>query len=158
MLELVEMTIKNKKRKMILVDLEKKLSELFINKFPSLPEKIKKIIVDYGPYLAVILLILSVPVILAFMGIMITTTSLIFLGGVKGCFYIVSVLLGIVMIILQIIAIPGLFKRKIKSWRLLFYISLISVLLSLLKCDLGGLIIGTGISWYVLFQIKSYYK
>ncbi|MDD3002853.1 MAG: hypothetical protein PHS06_03230 [Candidatus Shapirobacteria bacterium] len=158
MLELVKMTIKNKKRKMILDDLEKKLSELFINKFPSLPEKIKKIIVKCGPYLAVILLILSVPVILAFMGVAITMTSLVFLGGVKGCFYIVSVLLGVVMIILQIMAIPGLFKRKIKSWRLLFYISLISALLSLLKFDLGGLIIGAGLSWYILFQIKSYYK
>ena len=152
------MTIKNKKWKMILVDLEKKLSEEFVKKLPELPKKLKEIIVKYGPYLVVILLVLSVPVILAFMGIMITTTSLIFLGGVKGCFYIISVLLGIIMIILQIIAIPGLFKRKIKSWRLLFYISLISALLSLLKFDLGGLIIGVGVSWYVLFQIKSYYK
>ena len=59
---------------------------------------------------------------------------------------------------LQVMAIPGLFKRKIKSWRLLFYISLISALLSLVKFDLGGLIVGTGISWYILFQIKSYYK
>ena len=142
----------------MITKLEKELDKIFIKKLPELPKKIKEIIVKYGPYLAVILLILSVPVILAFMGLMITTTSLMFLGGARGCFYIISVLLGVVMIILQIIAIPGLFKRKIKSWRLLFYISLISALLSLLKFDLGGLIIGAGISWYILFQIKSYYK
>ena len=158
MLELVKMTIKNKKWKSVLVDLEKKLSELFIKKFPSLPEKIKEIIVKCGPYLAIILLVLSVPVILAFMGVVITMTSLVILGGAKGCFYVVSVLLGVIMVILQIVAIPGLFKRKIQSWRLLFYISLMSALLSLLKFDLGGLIIETGISWYILFQIKSYYK
>ncbi|MFA6184589.1 MAG: hypothetical protein WCT51_01605 [Candidatus Shapirobacteria bacterium] len=142
----------------MITKLEKGLDKIFVKKLPELPKKIKEIIVKYGPYLAVILLVLSVPVILAFMGLMITTTSLILLGGTRGCFYIISVLLGIVMIILQIMAIPGLFKRKIKSWRLLFYISLISALLSLLKFDLGGLIIGAGISWYILFQIKSYYK
>jgi len=151
-------TIKNKNRKMILVDLEKKLSELFVKKLPELPKKIKEIIVKYGPYLVVILLIFSVPVILAFVGVAVTMTSLVILGGIKGCFYVVSVLLGLIIIILQIMAIPGLFKRKIQSWRLLFYISLISALLNLLKFDLGDLIIGTGISWYILFQIKSYYK
>jgi len=143
---------------MILVDLEKKLSELFVKKLPELPKKIKEIIVKYGPYLVVILLIFSVPVILAFVGVAVTMTSLVILGGIKGCFYVVSVLLGLIIIILQIMAIPGLFKRKIQSWRLLFYISLISALLNLLKFDLGDLIIGTGISWYILFQIKSYYK
>jgi hypothetical protein len=142
----------------MITKLEKELDKIFVKKLPALPKKLKEVIVKYGPYLAVILLVLSIPVILAFMGLLITTKSLIFLGGARGCFYIISVLLGIVMIILQIMAIPGLFKRKIKSWRLLFYISLISALLSLLKFDLGGLIIGAGISWYILFQIKSYYK
>jgi len=142
----------------MITKLEKELEKIFVKKLPELPKKLKEIIVKYGPYLAVILLVLSVPVILAFTGLVITTTSLVFLGGPRGCFYIFSVLLGMVMIILQIMAIPGLFKRKIKSWRLLFYISLISALLSLLKFDLGGLIIGAGISWYILFQIKSYYK
>jgi len=151
-------TIKNKKWKMILVDLEKKLSELFVKKLPELPKKIKEIIVKGGPYLVLILLVFSIPVILAFMGVAITMTSLVILGGAKGCFYIVSVLLGMIMIILQIMAIPGLFKRKIQSWRLLFYISLISVFLNLLEFDWWSLVVEAGISWYILFQIKSYYK
>jgi len=40
----------------------------------------------------------------------------------------------------------------------MYWISLINAVSSLLKMDLGGLIIGTGLSWYVLFQIKEYYK
>lgn len=142
----------------MITKLEKELEKIFVKKLPALPKKLKEFIVNYGPWLAVILLVLSVPVILAFMGLLITTTSLMFLGGFRGCFYIISVLMGMVMIVLQIMAIPGLFKKKIKAWRLLFYISVISALLSLIKFDLGGLIIGAGISWYVLFQIKSYYK
>lgn len=156
MLELIEMNIKEKK--FFFDDLEKKLSELFVKKLPGLPKKIKEVIVKYGPYLVVILLVLSVPVILAFMGVVITMTSLVILGGAKGYFYVFSVLLGVIMVILQIMAIPGLFKRKIQSWRLLFYISLMVAFLNLLKFDWGDLIIGSGISWYILFQIKSYYK
>jgi hypothetical protein len=36
--------------------------------------------------------------------------------------------------------------------------SLINAVGAILKMDLGNLIIGTGLSWYILFQIKEYYK
>lgn len=142
----------------MMMDFEKKLDEIFSKKFPKLPEKLKEVIVKYGPYVSVILLILWIPIILALIGIAITATPFALLGGDKGLGYVISVVFGLVMMALQIKAIPGLFKRQIKSWRLLFYISLISALSNLIQFNAWNLIVGTIISWYFLFQIKSYYK
>jgi len=60
--------------------------------------------------------------------------------------------------ILEIVALPGLFKRTKNSWELMFYASLIMVLSYIFALNIGSLIIGGAISFYVLFQIKSYYK
>ena len=158
MLEMVRMTIKNKKKEKFLIDFEKKLEVIFTKKFPELPKKVKEVIVKYGPYLAVVLLILSIPIILGLVGLIMVTTPLVLLNGDKGFSYIISILFGLVMMILQIMAISGLFKRQIKAWRLLFYISLISAISNLLRMEIVGLIVGTGLSWYILFQIKNYYK
>lgn len=141
----------------MITELEKKLNKIFTKKFPVLPKNVKGIIVKYGPYLAVVMLILSIPTVLALIGVIITATSFTF-GGTRGVSYVVSILLGLVMMILEAMAIPGLFKRQIKAWELLFYVSLVSAVSDLLNLDIVSLIIGTGLSWYILFQIKSYYK
>jgi hypothetical protein len=44
------------------------------------------------------------------------------------------------VIVLEAMAVPGLFKRQEKAWRLLFYSSLISVLSGILGRDLIGTI------------------
>lgn len=86
-------------------------------------------------------------------------TPMAFLGGLTmGFGYTLSVLLALVGNILAVSVIPGLFKRQIKAWRILFWVSLINALGKLLNMELGSLIIGTAISWYILFQAKEYYK
>ena len=151
------MTTKNKNWKMILINFEERLTEVFGKKLPELPEKFKRIIVNYIPYLMVILLILWIPIVLALVGIIITVTSFSIFTGTNGI-YIISIICGLIMMVLQLKAIFGLFKKQIKSWRLLFYISLVNVIYCLLRQDFGGLIIGTGLFWYFLFQIKNQYK
>lgn len=153
------MTTQKKDWKTMLVELENKLADFFIKKLPAMPDKAKEAIVKYGPYLTVIMMILTIPMVLAVLGFGAIATPFVFLGGFKGGIgYIISMIFGIVMIVLEIMAIKGLFKRQMSAWKLLFYVSLISALSSLLKLELGSLIIGTGISWYILFQIRSYYK
>jgi len=152
------MTTQKKDWKSMLVELENKLAEFFTKKLPAMPENIKELIVKYGPYLTVIMMIITIPAILAMLGIGIAVTPVALMNGNRGGAYIVSMIFGIIMIILEIMAIKGLFARQMKAWKLMFYISLISAVSNLLRFDLGGLIIGTGISWYVLFQIRSYYK
>lgn len=153
------MTTQKKDWKTMLVELEGKLNEFFTKKLPAMPEKAKEIIVKFGPYLTVIMLVLTIPAILALIGIGIAASPVAFMGGFRGGLgYIVSMIFGLVMIVMEIMAVPGLFKRQMRAWKLLFYISLINAVSALLSFNLGGLIIGTGISWYVLFQIRSYYK
>ncbi len=149
------MTTKNKNWETVLVDLENKLAEFFTNKLPVLPTNIKGFIVKYIPYFTIITVVLE----MLTLGIAIVATPFVFLSGIKvGLVQIISVLFGVVAIVLEIKAVKGLFKREMKAWKLLFYVSLISATLNLLRLDIFGLIIGSGISWYVLFQIRSYYK
>ena len=153
------MTTQKKDWKNMLVELENKMAEFFVKKLPSMPEKFKEVIVKYSPYLIVIMMILTVPTILAIMGVGIAASPLTMMSGYKyGFAFLISAVFGLLIIVLELMAIKGLFKRELKAWKLLFYISLLQALSSLIRFDLGGLIIGSGISWYILFQIKSYYK
>jgi hypothetical protein len=153
------MTIKNKNWKTMADDLEKKMAEIFIKKAPALPEKAKEIIVKYGPYLAIIIMVMMIPAILALIGLGMMAGTLSSLGGVGyGWSSMTSMIFGIIILVLEIKALTGLFKRQMKAWKLMFYISIISAFSSLLRLEIGSLIIGGIISWYFLFQIRSYYK
>ena len=149
---------KQKEIKGLVNDLEIKLEEISAKKLPSLPKKVKEILVTIAPYLGVLSLVVLIPLVLSLLGLSIFT-PVAFLGGMRAGFgYIVAVIFGLVSGILTISVIPGLFKREIKAWRVLFWVSLINGVSQLLRFDLGGLIIGTGLSWYVLFQVKEFYK
>ena len=85
--------------------------------------------------------------------------SFAFVGGVGlGFGFILSIVFYLVTVILELMALPALFKRQIKGWKILFYLSLVSVFSNLISFNLGNLIIGTAISWYFLFQIRNCYK
>jgi len=62
------------------------------------------------------------------------------------------------MIVLELIALPGLFKRKESAWRLMFYSTLLSLVQQLFRFDIVGLAIGGAIGFYILFQVKSKYS
>lgn len=142
----------------MITQLEKKLTGFFVKKVPAMPEKIKKIIVKYGPYVAIVALVIAIPVTLGMIGLMLLSTPLVWITEIKGWENIIAIILGIIMIWLQIKAIPGLFEKKIEAWRLMFYMSLLSALSNLISLDFWSLIIGTGLAWYILFQIKSEYR
>jgi hypothetical protein len=153
------MTTQKKDWKAMLVELENKMAEFFLKKLPAMPENVREMIVKYGPYITVVMMVLTIPAILAVIGIGMATTPFAIAAGARyGFGFLVSAIFGIVMIVLEIMAIKGLFARQMKAWKLLFYISLIQAVSAVLRLDFGGLIIGSGISWYILFQIRSYYK
>ena len=148
----------NKKWMDSVVELENKLEEVFTKKLPALPENIKEIIVKYGPYVALIAMVFSIPTLLALFGIGAIVAPWAVIGSSYGIRTILAIIFSLLIIILEIVALPGLFKRQMKAWKIMFYISLINVISNLLSLNLFGLIIGAAISWYFLFQIKSYYK
>ncbi|MFA6361357.1 MAG: hypothetical protein WCX33_00940 [Candidatus Shapirobacteria bacterium] len=144
--------------KNMLVILENKLNVYFGEKAPKLPDSVGEFIVKYGPYFAVIGIIFGLGAILVSLGLI--SAFLPFTGIGYGYSYGFSFwsLFSLAVLVLQGMAIPGLFKRLKSAWNLMFYASLVSALSSLLSFDLGGLIIGMIISWYFLFQIRKYYK
>lgn len=140
--------------------LENTLETYLVDKAPfQLPTGVKEAIVKYGPWITLILLILALPAILFTFGLGTLVAPFAFLGGVKaGVNFGIGIVFSAVVLVIEAIAIPGLFKRAASAWRLMYYASLLGGVQSLISFNLGGLVIGTGISLYILFQIKSYYK
>ncbi len=142
-----------------LIQLENFLELYLVKKAPSLPENIKQAIVNFAPWLIIVLIVLAAPVILTALGFSALLAPLSYLGGIKqGIVYNVSFLIIAASLVLEVIAVPGLFNKTAKSWKLIFYAHLVNALHSIIQGNIGGLIIGTGISMYIIFQVKDYYK
>lgn len=143
--------------------LEIMLDEYLGKKAPAIPENIKETLVSFAPYLAIIGIVISLPAILAILGIgaMMGPFSA-FLGASYLATYGVTYYIGIVGLIisavLEALAIQGLFKRSMGAWRLMYYSSLVTFVASVLQGNLSSAIIGGLIGLYILFQVKGMYK
>jgi chromate transport protein ChrA len=131
------------------------LQELF-GKLPNLPGNVREVLVKIAPYLAIIGVLFSLPGILAIVGLGAAFGAYGYGYGYGGG--IVSIVLLIATAVLMALAIPGLFARKESGWRYLFYTALVSAISSLVMFNLGSLIIGTGLTLYILFQVRSSYR
>lgn len=112
-------------------------------------------IVKFGPWITVMLLILTLPILLFALGL---GAILIPFGGVgyASGFGVLTIFV-IVEIGLMIAALPGLFARKMAGWRLLFYSQLVSIVYNVLSGSIvGGLLMGL-IALYILFQVRPLY-
>ena len=90
----------------------------------QLPDEAKEWIVRFGPWIALVLLVLSLPALLVLMGI---GTVLIPFGGLGYATGFTYLSIGlIVQLGLTVAALPGLFARKMTGWKLLFYAQLVS--------------------------------
>lgn len=138
---------------------EDTLELYLVDKAPSLPSGVKEFIVKYGPWITLVMLILALPALLLAFGLGALVAPFAFLGGLQaGVSYGVGMIFSAVILVIQAFAIPGLFARKASAWKLMFYAALLGAVESLITFNLGGLVIGSGITMYILFQIKSYYK
>lgn len=130
-----------------------------VKKAPAIPPGIKEAIVKYGPWIVLVLLVLAAPALLALVGLGSLLMPVSFLGGVQeGASFSIGIIVTLIAVILEIIALPGLFKRAKSGWNFMFYSTLVSAVGSLLSLNLVGLILGTLISLYILFQVREYYK
>lgn len=137
---------------------EVELDKIFVGRLPALPNSVREVIVKLSPWLALISLIIMLPLVLAIFGLGAVMLPFSYLGGLHAGFgYTIGLVFSLGMIILELMALPGLFKRQQKAWRLIYYSVLLSLVQSLLSFNLGGLVIGAGFSFYFLFQVRSKY-
>jgi len=139
--------------------LEDTLEVYLVKKAPfSIPENWKELIVQFTPYLTILGIVGSV---LILFGALVSPFTA-FLGpryALSYSFnYVLSMVALAVVVVLEAMAVSGLFKRQEKAWRFLFYASLVNAVSGFLGGDWVGMIIGTLLFWYVLFQVKEYYR
>ena len=137
--------------------LEKSLGDIFVGKLWAFPEDVKNFIVKVAPYLTIIGVVVSVPAVLALLGLGTLGLPVMMGIGFGGRNVMLSVVFLIATIVLEGLAIPGLFKRTLAGWRFIFWAVLVGGLQSLFAMDIGSLIIGTGLGLYITFQVRSHY-
>src|SRR3989339_948261 len=138
-----------------------KLDLYLVKKAPALPKNVKDIIVSVAPWLEVIGAIFTLPAIFALFGfnaMMYGTPYGGYVAAGTGYGFSIASLFLFAGLVLMILAIPGLFKRSMVGWNYVFYSVLLNAIYSLITMQLFGLIIGSLLSLYLLFQVKGYYK
>lgn len=137
----------------------KTLEEWFA-KFPSLPKGATDVIVKIAPWLALIFGILGVLGAIAATGFLAVLSPLMMVGGGFGVAVggVLGGILALVSSVLMVMAFPGLRDRRMAGWKWSFYSEVVSVVSSIIALNVVGAAIGALIGFYILFQIKSYYK
>ncbi|MEI8343587.1 MAG: hypothetical protein WCF93_01400 [Candidatus Moraniibacteriota bacterium] len=151
----------------LLSQLETMLDEYMVKKAPfTLPKDAKEFIVKVSPYLIIVFAIMALPLIFAALGLTAVLSPFAMMGGYGyglgfgwGFGAIIALAVSIITVLIEVIALPGLFKRTKGSWRLLFYASVVSLIGGILSISgIVGAIVGAIIGWYILFQVKELYK
>jgi hypothetical protein len=137
----------------------------FFEHAPHIPEKGRQFIVDIAPWLVLIFGGLSV---IGFLGGgMMMGTATLFSGGL-ALMYVTSFILpfvcSFIATVLMVCAFPGLKEKKKSGWNLVFYSEVVNVAGGMLGVFSGALYllvstaIGALIGFWILFEIRSYYK
>jgi hypothetical protein len=141
--------------------LEAWLAPLF-EKLPHIPQGGREWIVSVSPYIALVFGVLGIISLLGASGIGIIA-SVLTLGLAVPM--MISIVISLVSAVLLLMAFPGLKARTKKGWNLVFYSEVISVaggVITAFTMTYGSSIVGTAIGaligFYILFEIRSYYK
>ncbi|GAB4219582.1 MAG: hypothetical protein Fur009_6410 [Candidatus Microgenomates bacterium] len=150
--------------KNVLGQFEEVLETYLVDKAPfSIPNNIKDLIVKFAPYLVIFGIIVTIPAVLAVFGLGVFLSPFSPMMGSRWGMYfgfnytLAMIILGVSLVV-EAMAVPGLFRKEEKAWRLMFYASLISFVSSFMYGGLFGSLIGALITWYILFQVKECYK
>lgn len=155
-----EQPVPSQGNKSLIPQLEDMLDLYLVKKAPfQLPPSVKEFIVKFGPYITLVLMILALPVILLALGLsaVLLPAYGVATGVSAGISATISLVLAIVSLVLEAIALPGLFKRSKVGWNFVFYALLVSVVSYVIHLDIVSVIFSV-VSFYFLFQIRSYYK
>lgn len=133
------------------------LDDYLVKRAPfQIPEGGKEFIVRFGPWISLILLVLTLPFLFAALGIGAIFAP--FAGVQYATGFGLAAILVCVQVVLMVLALPGLFARKMSGWMLILYSELLGLLSSLLSGSIVGGIISALIGLYILFQVRTKYS
>jgi hypothetical protein len=143
-------------------DLKKFLDKYYV-KFPALPKGLKDFIVSITPWLTLIFAVLAIITGISAFGALSFVSPFAAFAGVRGYAYvaIVSAVILLLQGIIELMAFSPLKANKARGWNLLYYSLLLGVVSSIVTLNVYTLLnslIGVLIGYYVLYQIKTYYK
>lgn len=130
----------------------------------QLPAGAREWIVKYGPWISLVFLILGalvlIPLLVLALGL--TAVTLPFAAAAGGLhtsiFGWIGIIISLAVLVMQGIAIPGLLKRQLSGWKMLYYAELLSIVGQIINRDFISAIFTIIIGMFILFQIRSYYK
>lgn len=133
------------------------LDYYLVQKAPfQIPAGAREWIVRYGPWITLVVLVISLPPLLFALGIGAIVAPFAGVGYATGFTYLTVVL--IVQLGLMLMALPGLFARKMSAWRLLYYSQLIGLASGLLQGSVVSPLVAALIGFYILFQVRTLYS
>jgi hypothetical protein len=141
-------------------------------KTPALPKKWTDLIVNFAPWLALvsgvlglIFGVMGLIASLSLFGLMASVTPLGVYGATYGPQYIIAVVVGALVLlvtgVLSLMAFSPLKARKEKGWSLMFYVVVLGIISSIATLNVFSIVISlvvAAIEYYVLYQVKAYYK
>jgi hypothetical protein len=122
----------------------------------QIPDGGREWIVKFGPWITVVLLILTLPILLFALGLGVIWIPFGGVGYASG--FGVLTLFVLVELGLMIAALPGLFARKMAGWQLLFYSELVNIAYNVLSGHVVSALLGGLIGLYILFQVRPLYR
>ncbi len=133
--------------------------ETWFMKLPALPKGGREAIVMITPWIALIFGVLGVLVGLAGLGILTFLSPFALLGGGMNTAAgsLASAVLALIGSALLLAAFPGTKQRKMQGWTMLFWSEVVSLIGAVVAISLSGVVFSL-IAFYLLYQIKSYYK
>lgn len=137
------------------------VEEWFANA-PALPKNIKEGIVKITPIISLIFGIIGILVGVAGISSLTLFSPVAMMAGDAamrgyGNGFISSISL-LISSVLLLMAYPGVKAHKAKGWEMLFWSEAVNIAGSLISLEIFSALIGGLIGFYILFQIKSYYK
>jgi hypothetical protein len=141
-------------------------------KAPALPKKWTDLIVNYAPWLALlggvlglIFGIMGLLASLSLFGLVAAVAPLGVYGATYGPQYIFAVVVGALILlvtgVLSLLAYPSLKARKEKGWNLMFYVLVLGIVSSIASLNVFSIVMSLVVAlieYYILYQVKSYYK
>jgi len=135
------------------------LLEGWFTKLPPLSPKVREVIVSITPWYALIFGALGLISSIGALGLLSTLPAIFAVSGYTSYagYGIVYGILGIASSALLLAAFPGTKAKKMSGWNFLFWSEVVGTVSAVIAVSAVGVVFAA-VGFYLIFQIKSYYK